>query len=150
MDKDVSSVAKDQSEIDTKKAPEASQQSRNPDLFATLPSSEDLQQLFKKYPKLRMELQEIARRANDPSAMQTSHHSQARRYTRGRGAGRFNRQGATRQDHWTPEKGFGNALNVLNQALSNESSGQEGLREYAQLILRQYPQDPVPGSPSPV
>ena len=101
--------------------------------FRTLKDSQDLSELFARYPALRTQLNQLYQIAADPT---TSQHTRQPHY-RGRiSQGHFRERHDSKSDRWTPEQGFNNALHTLENELTSNVPEYQGLREYAKLVIR--------------
>ncbi|XMA13330.1 hypothetical protein WAI453_006121 [Rhynchosporium graminicola] len=95
----------------------ASANSNNP--FAALDDSEELQQLFKKYPRLKMLLEEIDKVTLPPVNGQQPQNG-------GRG----------KEQQWNSDRGLQKGVQSLNTLRNTGSKDGKAIREFSKLILR--------------
>ena len=110
---------------------------RNP--FSVLEDAKELQTLFMIYPRLRSQLRDIYTATlpplDDSTGMvgQYENHSQAYR-GRGRGRGRLGR--GRDRGPWNADRGTQDGIDALCNAKEQYGKGGEGVREYAELVLK--------------
>jgi hypothetical protein len=115
---------------------------RNP--FTVLETSWELRTLFMVYPRLRSQLRDIYNATlppaiepnGSPSSFEdTSIHSQRGRTVAGRGrGGRNGRDGHS--GPWNADRGTQDGIDALSNAKLEYGKGGEGIREYADLVLK--------------
>jgi len=99
--------------------------------FSALDDSKELQMLFKMYPRLASQLEEINAATLPPTPGQENDaHSQ---YPNGGSKG-FRRSG--KEQPWNPDRGLENGVRALCRAREAYGKDGEGVREYSKLILQ--------------
>lgn len=111
--------------------------SRNP--FTVLQEAKELQTLFMMYPRLRSQLRDIYTATLPPTddSTGTAEHYEDQSYShrgRGRGKGR-NGRGRDRAS-WNTDRGTQDGIDALCSAKEQYGKGGEGVREYAELVLK--------------
>jgi len=108
-----------------------------PSPFAALHDSEQLRTLFKIYPRLREQLNEIHNATFPPNSdvdmednAHQNHHSQPYSQRDGRGRG----QGG--KEPWSQDRGTQNGIRALCRARDLVGGDGEGVREYSKLVLQ--------------
>lgn len=119
-------------------------------IFSVLENSQKLQALFVMYPHLRSQLREIYRTTlpptNDYLACGLGHDASYQQVQRGRGGGRgvISRAGSTKQQGpWNSDRGTQEGIDALSRAKLEFGKGGEGVREYANLVLKLVAADGV-------
>jgi len=104
---------------------------RNP--FLALEISPELQTLFRTFPRLRSQLRDIYSAALPPphNDVELDRRNTSSHFSRGRGGGR----GHTRTP-WTRDVGIKEGVGALRRAKEEYGQDGEGVREYADLVLR--------------
>lgn len=109
---------------------------RNP--FSILEDAKELQTVFMMYPRLRSQLRDIYAATLPPLEItsgitsQYEYHHQAER---GRGKGRA-RIGRGERGPWNSDRGTQDGIDALSNAKEQYGKGGEGIREYAELVLK--------------
>ncbi|EEH38057.1 hypothetical protein PAAG_00978 [Paracoccidioides lutzii Pb01] len=109
--------------------------------FSDLQSSQELKNLFIRYPALRSKLRDIYRLTLEEEWVEIKHNNYGR--GRGRGRGSYAGRGGKSRGPWTEEKGFNRGLGKvkrLRESLesSNGAAGgadAEGFSQFASLVL---------------
>jgi len=119
-------------------------------IFSVLENSQKLQTLFMMYPRLRTQLREIYNATLPPTedspSFGSGHDGSHQQSQRGRGGGRggINRGGSMRQQgHWNSDRGTQEGIDALSRAKLEYGRGGEGVREYANLVLKLVAADGV-------
>jgi zinc finger HIT domain-containing protein 3 len=100
------------------------------------PSTEELDELFTRYPALRGQLRDIYKATAKPDEMDEQEERNSQRggfNSRGRGSYPTNGRGHARR--WTPEKGFDQGLKQLERAMGQDFGKSEGLQAFAETVL---------------
>lgn len=109
-----------------------------PNPFAAIETSQDLQTLFMMFPRLRCQLRDIHHATLPPTEEELMEQQLDERESasrgRGRGRGRGGRGGG--RGPWTQERGTKNGVRALQNAKGEYGKGGEGMREFADLVLR--------------
>lgn len=115
----------------------ASTCSRN--AFTVLEGSKELQTLFMMYPRLRSQLRDIYTAtlpSTEGSSSMSGHYYEHQQLQRGRGRGR-GRGGRVRdRGPWNTDRGTQDGIDALCDAKEQYGKGGEGIREYAELVLK--------------
>ncbi|OBT50736.1 hypothetical protein VE04_09106 [Pseudogymnoascus sp. 24MN13] len=117
-------------------------------IFSVLESSQKLQSLFIMYPRLRSQLREIysASRppADDPNTFGSNNDHSFPQFQRGRGGGRGGMgRGNSRSGPWNSDRGTQDGIDALGKAKLEFGKAGEGVREYANLVLKLVAADGV-------
>ncbi len=111
--------------------------SRNP--FSVLEESNELKTLFMMYPRLRSQLRDIyiatLPPADESSGMSGHYEDQAQSH-RGRGRGRGRSGRGRDRASWNTDRGTQDGIDALCNAKEQYGKGGEGVREYAELVLK--------------
>lgn len=84
-------------------------------------NASDLQALFKRYPSLRLQLQQIYQSTQEPSEVPNT------------GRSEHNSRAFTSQT-WKPEKGFQSGMRSLQSALNRDGSDAQGINAFMNLL----------------
>jgi hypothetical protein len=107
-----------------------------------LESSQKLQALFIMYPRLRAQLRDVYN-ATLPPTEDSNQESPYPQFQRGRGGGRGGMGRGGRQGPWNSDRGTQNGIDALGKAKVEFGKDGEGVREYANLVLKLVAADGV-------
>jgi zinc finger HIT domain-containing protein 3 len=111
--------------------------SRNP--FTVLEEAKELQTLFMMYPRLRSQLREIYTATlppTDDSTRMSGHYEDQGQSYRGKGRGRGRNGRGRDRASWNTDRGTQDGIDALCSAKEQYGKGGEGVREYAELVLK--------------
>ncbi|OBT46601.1 hypothetical protein VE00_01738 [Pseudogymnoascus sp. WSF 3629] len=117
-------------------------------IFSVLESSQKLQSLFIMYPRLRSQLREIYSATlpptDDPNTLGSNNDHSFPQFQRGRGGGRGGMgRGNSRPGPWNSDRGTQDGIDALGKAKLEFGKAGEGVREYANLVLKLVAADGV-------
>lgn len=116
-------------------------------IFSVLESSQKLQSLFIMYPRLRSQLREIYSATlpptDDPNTLGPNNDHSYPQFQRGRGGGRGGRGNSSRPGPWNSDRGTQDGIDALGKAKLEFGKAGEGVREYANLVLKLVAADGV-------
>ncbi|KFY89480.1 hypothetical protein V500_05678 [Pseudogymnoascus sp. VKM F-4518 (FW-2643)] len=118
-------------------------------IFSVLESSQKLQTLFIMYPRLRSQLRDIYSATlpptDDPNTLGSNNDHSYPQFQRGRGGGRggIGRGNSSRPGPWNSDRGTQNGIDALGKAKLEFGKAGEGVREYANLVLKLVAADGV-------
>ncbi|KFY13529.1 hypothetical protein V491_06368 [Pseudogymnoascus sp. VKM F-3775] len=116
-------------------------------IFSVLESSQKLQSLFIMYPRLRSQLREIYSATlpptDDPNTLGPNNDHSYSQFQRGRGGGRGGRGNSSRPGPWNSDRGTQDGIDALGKAKLEFGKAGEGVREYANLVLKLVAADGV-------
>lgn len=109
-----------------------------PNPFAAVETSQDLQTLFMMFPRLRCQLRDIHNATLPPTEDELMEQQLDERESSSRGRGRGRGRGGRGRGRgpWTQERGTKNGVRALQHAKAEYGKGGEGIREFADLVLR--------------
>lgn len=113
--------------------------------FSKLQTSQELQELFSKYPTLRSQLSHIYKSTRPPQTDAEEQGSGYRNFSeRGRGRSDGRNQSSFDRGGWTLEKGFNRGLSQLKRLRDGDNKEDaEGLREFSELVQMLSPKEGV-------
>ncbi|KFY40694.1 hypothetical protein V494_03374 [Pseudogymnoascus sp. VKM F-4513 (FW-928)] len=118
-------------------------------IFSVLESSQKLQSLFIMYPSLRSQLRDIYSATlpptDGPNALGSNNDHSFPQFQRGRGGGRggMGRGNSSRPGPWNSDRGTQDGIDALGKAKLEFGKAGEGVREYANLVLKLVAADGV-------
>ncbi|KFY67668.1 hypothetical protein V496_01476 [Pseudogymnoascus sp. VKM F-4515 (FW-2607)] len=118
-------------------------------IFSVLESSQKLQTLFIMYPRLRSQLRDIYNATlpptDDSNTLGSNNDHSYPQFQRGRGGGRggMGRGSSSRQGPWSSDRGTQDGIDALGKAKLEFGKSSEGVREYANLVLKLVAADGV-------